>query len=323
MTSSFATNFVTDRLQRQNFLRVNKEGQPLQGQVALTYQVYSGTGNTTIVYDGSNVLIIDSTLAAGDLTIDFSDTADWLGRKATVIVKQLATSYITFDFGTSNLHIPPVTSVFHTFQWRPVDTPLVAELDFYTTTDVELTNNPTVFAERIEPGAAGQVLTTNAGTGVVDWEAPSAGATAPKSLLFKWDTSALNDINQNTPNLVQWTVDTGNNDTTFTLGSGAGAGLCGDFTVVDPGPITISYDAFIIVDPTISLRGFVAVNSLKYSFSESSLGNTGQKLSGAITVNAVAGDIIGVYIGNASGAVTPVLPADADYGNVSITQYVY
>lgn len=73
MTSTFATNFVSSKLSKKHYLETNTQGQPLQGQVPLTYQVYSGTGNETVPYDGSDIFVLNSTLAAGALTVDFSE----------------------------------------------------------------------------------------------------------------------------------------------------------------------------------------------------------------------------------------------------------
>ena len=323
MTSSFAHNFVFDQLGRQNYLRVNKEGQPLQGQVPLTYQVYTGNGNETIAYEGANVLVIDSALPSGDLTVEIDPMRDFLGRIMTFVVPTQLQHNVTMDFGSGWLYVPPIPTPFHSTTLPKEISPAVGQMVFYDVDKASVLTQTVVFPERILPGGPGQVLTTNAGTGVVDWEDPAAQISPPKVLTFKWSASAANDLNQNTPHLVQWTIDAGNNDTTLTLGNGAGPGLCGDFTVPTDGPISICYDAFIVSDPTIAYRGLIAINSTQYSFSESSLGLTGQKLSGSLTYKATAGDIIGVYIGNAAGSITPVQPADAAYGNVSITQYVY
>lgn len=290
MTSTFATNFVSSKLSKKRYLETNSEGQPLQGQVPLTYQVYNGTGNETVVYDGSDVFVLDSTLAAGPLTIDFSDTQNLLGRSTQFIAFRALTNNCTMDFGTGSIYSPPSTVSANTFVLVPASSPTTLEWTYINTTTAVLSNS-TAFP-----------------------------ADPPKTLTFKISTDPTNDLNTITATRVQFDATTGSNDTTLTLGEAA-PDLILDYTVVDATKYSISYSIFSVHDPSIALRGFIGINGDLYCYMESSLGITGQTLSGTLTIDLAPGDVIGVYVGNAAGAVTPIVPTTDYYGLLCITQF--
>lgn len=83
MTSSLATNAVLPGLSVQNYLAVDRNGYPLQGQVAKKTQVYSGAGGT-LQLDGSPFVLITGAMA-GDLTIDLTGVLyNLIGRSITI-----------------------------------------------------------------------------------------------------------------------------------------------------------------------------------------------------------------------------------------------
>lgn len=318
MTSTFATNFVSRKLQKKNYLETNAQGQPLQGQVPLTYQRYNGTGPATLEYDGSDVIVVNSTLAGGILTIDFSEMNNWLGRTVQFLCEKAITNNIVLEFGTGELYVPPLTSPLNSTALTPDISPTAAIMTFYDLDKAMMVYNPTVFPGNLVPGGPGQVLTTNAGTGVVDWETPASSL--PKSLAFKINTDASNDLNTNTASQVLFDINVGANDTTLTLDEPT-PGVARDFTVVDGTKYSISYQIFQQMDPSITLRGFIGINSDIYSYMESSLGTTGQVLAGKLDIELDPGDLIGIYVGNVAGAISPVIPAQDYHGIVCITQY--
>lgn len=292
MTSRFATNHRFSQQGNVRYLETGSDGQPLQGQVPLTYQVYQGNGNATIDYDGSNVLFIDTALPSGDLTVSFDSMKNFLGRSTKLVVSTQLTNDVILDFGSGWVYTPPTVAPAHDITFANTDSPFAAELVFF---DIDKA-----------------VLSTNT--------AASTGGAAPKSLAFKWDTTDTN-LNSNTALQVQWTVDAGNNDTSLTLGGGLGAGLCGQFTVTRDTVYSINADCFIVSDPAIAYRAFIGINNDIWCYQESALGLTGQKVSASLTKSLVIGDIIAYYIGNAQGTVTPVNPANVDYGCISITEF--
>ena len=321
MTNRFATNFVFSPQGQVNALQVDRDGAPIQGQVPLTYQRYSGIGNETIAYDGSNVLVVDSTLAGGPLTIDFSAMNNYLGRTTQFLCEKTILNNIVLDFGSGELFVPPLTSPLNSTALTPDRSPTASILTFYGINKAMIVSNPTVFPGNIIPGGPGQVLTTNAGTGVVDWE----NVPLPKSLNFSWSTDGANDLNSGTPQQISWIEDVANNNTTLTLGGGTAPGTCQTFTVTRAGPYTVNWNGFIVADPSIAYRAFASIVNLSsiWSYGESSMGLTGNSIHGSVTLNLQENDVIAVYCGNAVGSVTPVLPLDATYGNLTIIEHVY
>lgn len=295
MTSRFAKNFVFNRQGQVRYLEVNGDGQPLQGQVPLTYQTYSGTGNTTLVYDGSDVVVVTSTLSAGALTIDCSAMQNYYGRTVKFLAYHQLTNDVVIDFGAGDVYVPPSTTASSTFTFQAADTPCTASWTFISTQIAVMTSSTTI------------------------------SSVGPRTLNFKWSTDAANDLNDGTAQQISWVNDNTQNNTTLTLGGGTAAGTYQNFTVVTPGPYTVTHQEFIISDPSIAYRSWVSIVNLSsiWSFTESSLGLTGQRTGGSVTLDLDVGDIIAVYIGNAAGAVTPVTPLDATYGTLSIIQHVY
>lgn len=317
MTSPFATNFVFNKLSKKQYLETNAQGQPLQGQIPLTYQRYDGAGDETIAYDGSDVLVLSSVLSAGPLTIDFSAMSNYLGRTVQFLCEKAITNQVNLDFGTGDLYVPPFTSPLHSTTLTPDRSPTAAIFTFYEINKAMIVANPTVAPSNIIPGGPGQVLTTNAGTGVVDWENPQS--VAPKSLSFKVSTDASNDYNTNTAVPLLFT-ETLINNTTLTLVNPS-AGIVSIFTVNTPTKYHISASLFVTHDPTIASRSFIGVNSDIWCYQESSLGVTGQVMTANATLDLSEGDNFAFYVGNAAGAVTPLVPSQDYHGIITITEY--
>lgn len=88
MTNVLATNAVVPKvIDTPYFLKASKNGFPISGQVPRTYQIYGGTGDETIAYDGSNEIRIFGQLLAGPLIISFGPAKsirNWVGRTVTL-----------------------------------------------------------------------------------------------------------------------------------------------------------------------------------------------------------------------------------------------
>ena len=321
MTSRFATNYVFRSQGQVEYLEVDRDGAPLQGQVPRTYQRYTGTGNATVVYDGSDVFVLDSALGAGPLTIDFSAMNNYLGRSVQFLCEKAILNNVVLDFGSGDLFVPPLTIPLNSTTLTPDRSPTASVITFYDLNKAMVVSNPAVFPGNLIPGGPGQVLTTNAGTGVVDWE----DVPLPKTLNFQWSTDPANNLNDATAQQISWIEDPANNNTTLTLGGGTAPGTCQTFTVTQAGPYTISNQEFVIADPSIAYRNFISVVNLSsvWGYNESSIGLTGSRTASSVTLNLQVGDIIAVYMGNSTGPTTSVTPLDTSYGNISIIQHVY
>lgn len=97
MTSTFAKKAVIIRPhETKNYLQADKNGFPLQGQVARTADIYTGTGGT-IVCSGKNDLFVNSVLAS-TLIVNMQDTPELIGRRITVTVRPGATQIVRLLF---------------------------------------------------------------------------------------------------------------------------------------------------------------------------------------------------------------------------------
>jgi hypothetical protein len=99
MTSPLATNAVILQQGDPRYLQTDINGYPLQGQVAITVETYTGAGGESIVPEGKNVFLA-SGLGTGDLTLDLTDTADYynmIGRSMLVYVLPSAANDVVID----------------------------------------------------------------------------------------------------------------------------------------------------------------------------------------------------------------------------------
>ena len=171
MTSKFANNFQFNKCGVVHYLEVNREGQPVQGQVPLTYQVYAGDGNETLAYDGSNVLVLDTDLSGGALTIDFSAMNNWFGRSVQFIANTALLNDCTLDFGAGTIYEPPFVGSSNTKVFDAAQTPVTTQLHFINPTTAVMTNNPITDPSNIAAGPDNSVLTSFGGA--VFWNVPN------------------------------------------------------------------------------------------------------------------------------------------------------
>lgn len=101
MTNVLAVNAVVPKkIDTQYFLRATKQGFPINNQIPRTYQVYTGTGNQTINYDGSNEIRIFGQTLVGPLIINFGPQRrlrDMVGRLVTLNIIGPVTQSITLN----------------------------------------------------------------------------------------------------------------------------------------------------------------------------------------------------------------------------------
>ena len=100
MTSPLATNFVGYQQGTPRYLEVDRNGAPLQGQVPLTTEYYTGAGGVTVVgLSGTNTLVV-SGLGTGDLTIGLTDNQEYnnmIGREVLIYVLPSAANDVIVD----------------------------------------------------------------------------------------------------------------------------------------------------------------------------------------------------------------------------------
>lgn len=97
MTSTLSKKAVVPKIhETKYFLAADKNGFPLQGQVARTADVYTGTGGT-IVSSGKSDLFVNSVLTS-TLIVNMQDTPELTGRRITVTVRPGATQIVRLLF---------------------------------------------------------------------------------------------------------------------------------------------------------------------------------------------------------------------------------
>lgn len=302
MTSPFATNFVFNNLSEQHSLQVDAQGVPLQGQVPLTYQVYTGAGGT-LAYDGSSCVIIDSVVGTSDLTIDFSVTHNNYGRICYLIFIRTLANDVILDFGTGTVVVAGNPSLVLTSVTIPAGTlPTTGQLAFFDRTRAAL---------------------------LIDPNASAAGATSTKMLGLPWSADATNELNEATANETQWetTGPTAYNDTDLVLSGGSIANTARSFTTATAGWYDVSANMYVEDMPIdICLEAWIEIdNTFIHSYTVSSTGLTGQTMSCRMVKYLTAGQLINVFVGNKSGPVAftdPVAPLLSYHGQLNITQFI-
>ena len=97
MTSSFSKKAVVIKPhETKYFVHADKNGYPLNGQIARTVDVYTGTGGT-IVASGKNDLFVNNVLTS-TLVVNMQDTPELIGRRITVTVRPGATQIVRLLF---------------------------------------------------------------------------------------------------------------------------------------------------------------------------------------------------------------------------------
>lgn len=97
MTSTLSKKaIVVKPHETKYYIPADKNGFPLQGQIARTADVYTGTGGT-VVSTGKHDLFVNSVLAS-TLIVNMQDTAELTGRRITVTVRGGASQIVRLLF---------------------------------------------------------------------------------------------------------------------------------------------------------------------------------------------------------------------------------
>ncbi len=294
MTSSFAQNYIDSGLGTKFYLQTNKEGQPLQRQVPKTYQNYTGAGNINLIYDGSDVLIINSTLAAGVLTIDFTQNKNLFGRTMEMVMLQPALNNIVFNYAPGQLYAPGVAPA--PTQTLPLGVgPILVHFNFF---DIDKAI-----------GCA--------------WDLPTGVFSSETSLTFQISTNGLNELNTALGQPVIWDTTTGQNDTNLTL-SGPVPNTANIFTVTQQGKYQITFDIEGVGSLASNLGASILINAAPVTEMDATQGLTGQFLHGEVVMNLNVGNTIAIQCGNVAGpnsGVNSFIPVNVIQGRINIVRY--
>lgn len=97
MTSTLSKKALVPRAhETKYYIPADKNGFPLQGQVARTADIYTGTGGT-IVSTGKNDLFVNAVLTS-TLIVNMQDVPELVGRRISVTVRPGATQIVRLLF---------------------------------------------------------------------------------------------------------------------------------------------------------------------------------------------------------------------------------
>lgn len=100
MTNVLANNSILPGLGRNYSLQADKNGLPLQGQVPLSVETYTGAGGVSVVPQGKNVYYVNSTLAGGALNINLTNNQNYnnmIGRRILFYLSPSSGNNLTID----------------------------------------------------------------------------------------------------------------------------------------------------------------------------------------------------------------------------------
>ena len=294
MTSEYSTNYIDSNLNTKYFLETDKNQRPLQKQVPKTYQTYTGTGNETLAYNGSDVLIINTTLAAGVLTIDFTQNKNLYGKTLEMIMLQPALNNIVFNYAPGQLYAPGVAAA--PTQTLPLGVgPILVHFNFF---DIDKAI-----------GCA--------------WDLPTGVFSHETSLTFQISTNGLNELNTALGQPVIWDTTTGQNDSNLTL-NGPVPNTVNIFTVTQQGKYQITYDIEGIGSLASNLGASILINAAAVTEMDATQGLTGQFLHGEVVMNLNVNDTIAIECKNVSGpnsGVNSFIPINVLQGRINIVRY--
>lgn len=294
MTSEYATNYLDPNLNTRYFLETDKNQRPLQKQVPKTYQTYTGVGNENLVYNGADVLIINTTLAAGVLTIDFTQNKNLYGKMLEMIMLQPALNNIVFNYAPGQLYAPGVAPA--PTQTLPLGVgPILVHFNFF---DIDKAI-----------GCA--------------WDLPTGVFSSETSLTFQISTSGLNELNTALGQPVIWDTTTGQNDSNLTL-SGPLPNTVNIFTVTQQGKYQITFDIEGIGSLASNLGASILINAAAVTEMDATQGLTGQFLHGEVVMNLNVGNTIAIECKNVAGpnsGVNSFIPVNTIQGRINIIRY--
>lgn len=189
MTSTFARNFKYGPLDAEHYLRTNKEGQPLQGQIPQTYQRYDGQGGESLEIDGSNRLVIDSDLSGGPLIINASANYNWYGRVVHILFLQALANSATFIYPNGEIHTVGTEVTVNALVVPAGQSPIELICDFYALNDVLVTSTSTGTWPPVPPSDGAGVLNFE----MLHTNTWSMDNVAPANI--RWDPASVQSYN--------------------------------------------------------------------------------------------------------------------------------
>ncbi len=132
MTSPLATNSIAANSNNHKayYLQCDKNHIPIELQVAKSFETYSGAGNQTVVPSGTDTFFVNSLLAGGVLTLNFTAINNYIGRNMRIVAIPNRANNIVLNFAPINAIIDGAASAVN-FTIAPAATGSVTDLAFF------------------------------------------------------------------------------------------------------------------------------------------------------------------------------------------------
>ena len=115
MSGPRATNAVIpSSLSKRYYLEADINGFPLQKQIPVTHQYYTGNGSALITLDGSDQFVVQSDIAGGPIVISTGGQTgnfNLENRKVQIILEQQCLNNVTIQYAPGNIHVAGVNGV--------------------------------------------------------------------------------------------------------------------------------------------------------------------------------------------------------------------
>lgn len=141
MSGPKATNaIIPSPLSKKYYIEADANGFPLQRQVPVTHQYFTGNGNALVTLDGSDVFVVQSDIAGGPLVISSggqSGNYNLENRKVQIILEQACLNDVTIRYTPGDIHVAGVNGVSNDYTFV-TPSPMTIVLHFYTDNDLFL-----------------------------------------------------------------------------------------------------------------------------------------------------------------------------------------
>lgn len=172
MSNPKATNAYINIIgNNKNYLQVDKQNVPVDKQVPLSYTIYNGLGNEILLYDGSSVIVVDSTLPNGPLTVSFGGTVasnrNWFGRRIEIVVPNNLLNEIVLDYTPGTIFVSGTGNAGNIYH-VPILAPHNALVLFYSENTLHYSTNgtPVPVPPIVEGFSVGLLNNQNAPSGI-------------------------------------------------------------------------------------------------------------------------------------------------------------
>jgi hypothetical protein len=290
MTSPLATDKISVGSGRAYYLETNRDQQPLQLQVPRTTTDYIGQGNQTVDLPKTDVTRIINEISAGPLVLSCTQTQNYLGRLIRIETEEILLNTITINFAPGVFIRTGVYDVVKPSTFViPVGTlPSVFVLDFTSYQRCSISQSMGSSNSHVTDVVSAQI-----------------------------SINAANQLNTALGNEVLWNPTQIVNQSSFNLIAGP-PGTIEFFEATREGLVEINYNILLIGPLTSAMSASIQIVNSFVLTTRSTLGLSGQVVSGSKVVPIQPGQRISIWMLNTDGAAGGFVPPSGVNGNITI-----